>query len=450
VHVAGLAIFGGFVMFRTVFDEEVAFTAPPEPLKRIEPKKLEYKMRLKQQQQKSSRPKLQPRMLANRLSDMALPEIKTDIKPVMQKPVTSLTGLGQGIGSGFGSGSGSGFGAPGGVFHQRCSPEERLERMRLMNGDPATEAAVVKALHWLMKNQNPDGSWGSQYPVAMTGLSLLAYLGHCEQPGSPVFGQTVDRAINYFVQKGLNEKGYFVPMGNVPASYQNAIAVYALGEAYALTKQARLEPLLSKAGGAIAEGQGSDGGWVYNYEKTIPSDTSLSGWQIQALKAVRTSGAKAPGISAALSRAMANLERVQAPSGAFGYRSVDDARYSLTGVGVLGLQMGNRGKGRSAKQGLRFILEGPKVEYAAKGADIYAWYYNTLACFNEGGDTWTKWNEMFQRPIREAQSADGSWPPTGGGAHDLNGDDADGKVYRTALCTLMLEVFYRYLPSYKE
>ena len=47
--------------------------------------------------------------------------------------------------------------------------------------------------------------------------------------------------------------------------------------------------------------------------------------------------------------------------------------------------------------------------------------------------------------MAEAQEKDGSWPASNG--HGQVGQD--GKIYSTALCTLMLEVYYRYLPTVK-
>jgi hypothetical protein len=67
-----------------------------------------------------------------------------------------------------------------------------------------------------------------------------------------------------------------------------------------------------------------------------------------------------------------------------------------------------------------------------------------------GGATWTKWNHMFQNEIAGSQSPDGSWPPTQGGTAGLQSTaEGAGPIYRTTLCVLMLEVFYRYLPINK-
>ncbi len=47
-----------------------------------------------------------------------------------------------------------------------------------------------------------------------------------------------------------------------------------------------------------------------------------------------------------------------------------------------------------------------------------------------------------QTLISQAQQKDGSWLPSVG--HGQVGPD--GALYSTCLCTLMLEVYYRYLP----
>jgi hypothetical protein len=58
---------------------------------------------------------------------------------------------------------------------------------------------------------------------------------------------------------------------------------------------------------------------MYHYDKT-QSDTSVSGWQVQALKAAHLTKLGLPGVDGALDRAMANFARVQGPNGGYGYR----------------------------------------------------------------------------------------------------------------------------------
>jgi hypothetical protein len=69
-----------------------------------------------------------------------------------------------------------------------------------------------------------------------------------------------------------------------------------------------------------------------------------------------------------------------------------------------------------------------------------------------GGSAWTKWNRWFQDEVVDNQSPDGSWPPVGGKAAGGEGQrdpGGYGPVYRTTLAILMLEVYYRYMPTTK-
>ena len=75
--------------------------------------------------------------------------------------------------------------------------------------------------------------------------------------------------------------------------------------------------------GYIVQGQGPGGGWMYSYDKTA-DDLSVSGWQIQALKAAHLSQLKISGVDQALDKAMSYIERVKGPKGGYGYRGPED------------------------------------------------------------------------------------------------------------------------------
>jgi len=47
-------------------------------------------------------------------------------------------------------------------------------------GSKAGEDAISRALDYLKRTQNADGSWGTSEKAGRTGLALLAYLGRCE------------------------------------------------------------------------------------------------------------------------------------------------------------------------------------------------------------------------------------------------------------------------------
>jgi hypothetical protein len=71
-----------------------------------------------------------------------------------------------------------------------------------------------------------------------------------------------------------------------------------------------------------------------------------------------------------------------------------------------------------------------------------------MAMYQHQGEAWERWNKAMTREILEHQitsgPAAGSWDPTD--RWSLIG----GRIYQTALCTLSLEVYYRYLPLYSR
>ena len=327
-------------------------------------------------------------------------------------------------------------------------------------GTPITEPGVLRGLRWLRDHQNKDGSWGERNQGAMTGLALLSFLGHGELCDSAEFGYTVNLAMEWVISNGTKHQGRLSMTdngwGGNGGVYEHGILTYALGEYYAMTKETprkdeRVLELFRKAIGYIVEGQGTDGGWMYNYDKTA-SDTSVSGWQVQALKAAYLCELKLPGVNEALDRSVKNFDRVQGPNGGYGYRGAED-RYSLTGVGALCKMFWGEKRDMNVKRAIEFIRvktagEHP-FQYQHERGDLYAWYYHTQAMCMFGDTAWHEWDAKFSKEITGAQSPDGSWPVMRAPGHgNLQGEAAiTGAVYRTTMSILMLETYYRYLPT---
>ena len=386
---------------------------------------------------------------------------------------TFSEGLEFGDNIGFNNGKGPGGYEPDDItLSKRCDLNDRMKRITENGGTPQCEEAVVKSLRWLQKQQNKDGSWGGggqNYKCSMTGLALLAYLAHCETPLSEEFGDSVLKGISFLVDQGMKAPVLsLVPQMN-EVSYDHAIATYALCEAYAFCKQmdipsiSNLERVTVKAVDRILDGQNNNGGWAYNYNTRAGAHTDLSvtGWNVQALKAAQHGGIKPTKgeIRTALRKAAMYCRKTAMPDGLFSYQeNGKEPRPSLVGVGVLSLQMCGSGSDSAARKGLDWMLKSTNKPFNWKAnnttSNLYQHYYGVQAAMNRGGDVWTAYNRAFRDATLGAQASDGSFAPNGfpgpGGLVNSNGGTINDKIYRQCLATLMLEVYYRFLPGTGE
>jgi hypothetical protein len=312
-----------------------------------------------------------------------------------------------------------------------------------------TEAAVIRALRWLKQNQNADGSWGPN-KTAMTGLGLLTFLAHGETTSSEEFGGTVEKAIKHLVSR-QDQSGRFCKTDTQPGPYAHGMAAYAISEAYGLTRIPALKPVMEKAIQVILDGQQSKGGWNYEYDRGPRRDTSVAGWQIQALKAAYLAGAENEGIKDAMDKSIEDLMSVHnAETGKFGYTDKGGGTDGVNGIAILCLQLMGHGKEKEVRQGLQ-ALKKADCDWSDPGSwAMYGWYYITQAKFHHGGSTWSAWNSKFARVLTKNQNSDGSWTAPGEEAKVHHGKETNyGPVYATTFGALTLQVYYRFLPTYK-
>jgi len=371
------------------------------------------------------------------------------------------SGLSPGFGHGDGNDIGNLRGDPnttGKIFvplhpdlSKRCSKDDRAARLRENGGTPACEDAVVKGLRWLKTQQKSDGSWGDSNKPAMTGLALLAYFGHCETVKSVEFGESAARGIVYLIDLGMKNDGRMgSDLNGQPFCYEHAIATYALAEAATLCKDTKwpylkdLYAVTHRAGQFIIDNQHKNGGWSYQYA-TYGGHTDLSvvGWQVQALRACsHMTNVKFAGMDGSISRALNYVNSLQGPSGSYGYeRAPNGAGYQpLTGVGMLCNQMWDKGKSPHVTNAAKCVLANTTFDFKT-GANLYAAYYESQAMMQRGGAEWAKYNKLIREQLLGNQQADGSWKVPPGASHVNN------TVFSTALCTMMLEVYYRFLST---
>jgi hypothetical protein len=350
------------------------------------------------------------------------------------------------------------------IYSSRMGGSARGSALGRYGGTEKGEGAVVRALQWLKANQNPDGSWGGHYRPTMTGLALLTFLAHGDRQDSPEYGETVLKGVQWLMETGKKNKG---KLANEHVEYQHAIATYALAEDYALTQIGDLLTVLEGAVQLIVSSQAPNGSWDYGYNskgrddpKRPGGDTSITGWNVQALKAAHLAGVKVKGIDAAMQKALGFLRTVyDEKSHKFGYSTRGGGSNALVGVGILCMQFIGAGDSKEVR-GAMSTARNFKCDWL-KGSEAssYEWYYVTQALFQAGGSYWIAWNREFRDEIIKRQRADGSWPVPGTNLESIGApkegawrqvpNPKDQPVYHTTLLCMMLEVYYRFLPTFK-
>jgi hypothetical protein len=342
-----------------------------------------------------------------------------------------------------------------------------LQVAKGLGATQASEAAVTAALRFLADRQDGNGRWnarrleggaagaadaqerqgaGSQADSGITGLSLLAFLaaGHTHLQGP--HQTTVRRGLEYLLT-AQDADGSLAATTNIyERMYCHAMATCALSEAFAMTGDRRLEPAVRRAIEFTIRTQDRPSG-SWRYLPGQPGDTSQLGWQVMALKSAELAGIAIPQETrAGIARFLASVSAGNRRGLAFYQPARPVVTRSMTAEALVCRQfLGILDSPESLGETSDFLLqELPGVSQT----NLYYWYYATLAMYQLQGNSWQRWNEALQKKLLATQRVDGplagSWDP------DPVWGGCGGRAYSTALATLCLEVYYRFLPLYVE
>ncbi|MFM9966464.1 MAG: hypothetical protein ACKV2Q_35250 [Planctomycetaceae bacterium] len=361
----------------------------------------------------------------------------------------------------------------------------RRETARKYGGTDASEKAVELSLRWLAAHQDPEGFWdadgfdslcpdgdrctghaglvkiddegvdrlnaGEQADSGVTALALLAFLGAGYTHEKGQYADQIDRTLSWLIRQQRADGYLGGKATHFEQMYCHAMATYALAEAYGmqsdLSSDARLREPLTRAVNYIVATQNADGGW--RYVKGQSSDMSIFGWQLMALKSAEIARLTIPDSTKA-KMVQFLKERSQGPNkGLAGYRLVGGQSLaptdSMTAEALFCKQMLRLSRSDPAStEGMTFIMQ-----RLPRGSthNLYFWYYGTLAMYQYGGAPWREWNEALRETLIAEQRTRGhmagSWDPKAPwGAYG-------GRIFSTAVSTLCLEVYYRFLPLYQ-
>jgi len=348
---------------------------------------------------------------------------------------------------------------------------------------PGTEVAVIAGLKWLARHQDKkEGNWdvddyqknckgpgspcshmnsgqvpAGTFDAGVSGLALLAFLGHGQTHRVGKYKKTVDRGLKYLIKQQDRTTGR---IGNTTGEswiYSHTLATTALCEAYSATRDATLRAPAQKAVDYIMQAQNPGYAWKYE-PRDGKNDTSITGWMIQALAAARKAGLTIHKDS--FDGAVAWIDRVTRVSdGKTGYMRPGDngaklagrppdtykAMPTMTAVAILTrLNCGQKSSNKKILQGVKLLMakvpdwNKPKCDKL----NFYYWYYGTYAMRRVGGADWKTWNAAMKKALLKNQRAgricqDGSWDPIG------EWSVVGGRIYSTAINVLTLEAYYR-------
>ena len=124
----------------------------------------------------------------------------------------------------------------------------------------------------------------SKDKIAATGMALLPFLaaGETHKYGKK-YKKTVENGLNWLTNR-VGGGGGFAGSNNM---YAHAIATVALCEAAGMTRDPAVKAKAALAVNYILGAQGKNGSWGYNGPDPSEGDTSIVGWQIQALASAR-------------------------------------------------------------------------------------------------------------------------------------------------------------------
>lgn len=348
-------------------------------------------------------------------------------------------------------------------YQARVGPD-RLKSALQRGGNANTEAAVESALAWLARSQSTDGRWdadlfgsgrethvlghnrygaGGNADTGITGLATLVFLaaGHTHLQGE--YRKHVQHALE-FILASQRYDGFLAGNSSLYARmYCHGMATLAVSEAFAMTADARIEPYLRRAVNFTVSSQHpSTGGWRYRRGDT--GDMSQFGWQLMVLSSAELAGIPIPSTTKlGMQRFLQSVSSGHS-GGLASYRSGERISPTMTAEALVCRLFLDHDDIRKIQEAEQYLLNHLPDSHSP---DLYYWYYATLALSQRQSDAWSIWNDALQNVLLATQRTDGpaegSWDPNGRWA------SYGGRVYSTAMATLCLESYYRYLPMQK-
>lgn len=310
-----------------------------------------------------------------------------------------------------------------------------------------SEASIARGLDYLIRAQNPDGSWphdaGGPPDVGTTAMVCISLLGHGSLPGRGEHGLALRRGLRYLLSRARQNAAWAVnPDQATLLQRKLGQDIHVMFGALALSQlvgcadrgdeerdiRLSLRHLVRFIDGSQQQDGSWDGGWAGIL-------TTAFAWM--ALRGTHESGIT---LDHASSDGAVRFLRDKISTG--GGRSPSPLYDKAAILRILcGVGDGKTPAAQTASQELIQMAQSGRIgtyDYSSAGGEEYlALYLATDALIHEEDERWTSWFPPVRDRIVSVQNADGSWT----GHHCIT-----GRVFCTAVAVLTLELPYRFLP----
>ncbi len=337
---------------------------------------------------------------------------------------------------------------------------------------PASEESLNRGLRWLARNQGPQGNWSSD-DLGLVSTGILAFLAAGHLPDRGEYGGPLRRSLDYVI-RGADSSGLLNIAEPRRGVYNHGLSTFVLGQAYGMTRDSRLGPVLDRALRLIADTQCEDGGWDYvAVRQRQGHDLSLAVMQALALRSAVDSGLDvAPNVIQAAIRSVrehytpsncprdAPEEEQKRHPGQFTYtRGGGNPSTAMAAAGVVCLQEFGQYDDWRISKNVEVIRKAVREAASAERArrerrapfDPYTLYYVSQALYQVGDEPWRECYPLLRDAVVASQiedpqnpARDGMWSAQG----HVGGKPGD--LYMTAVCCFVLAIPNRYLPILQE
>lgn len=348
--------------------------------------------------------------------------------------------------------------APGAAQESRTGASERSRVDASRRASPASVAetrvltAIDQGLDFLAGEQASDGKFTTSYPVAITSLAGLAFLGNGVQYDRGKHGVALRDAVLYLLDvPPLDQRAGYLTDPNSRMhghAYAMLFLTQVLGTMPSPALEQKLRKRVQEGIRVIATSQTTRGGWGYTPGEEF-DEASITVCCLQALRAAKDAGIEVqhPNLKAVVDRAVGYLKDSCLEDGSFRYslaRNVDRPSFELTAAAVSTLDAAGQYAAAEHTRGVQYMR---RVLDTYKGRPLsacsrYLYYGNLYAAqvFHQlGGEVWETWLPAARTQLLAERKGQPYWD-----------DGKFGKEYSTAMALLILEVPLAYLPIFER